>query len=202
MNVPDTVRHSSPQVIFEDYVVRRLQLPDDGRPGGNWPKATRADARIGGRRRAVAPVSELLGNLEGLALPVRAGVGAFQLAELLCALTDKVDQKTVMQNLLDQGIATRRGIMCSHREAPYRTRAAPRSASIRARPGSLDPAADLRADERGRPGSRRKCIESRASPLRFRWSRVGKCNDVFLDRAACLDGYAILFSRPGIVGRE
>ena len=25
-----------------------------------------------------------------------------------------------MQNLLDQGIATRRGIMCSHREAPYR----------------------------------------------------------------------------------
>jgi dTDP-4-amino-4,6-dideoxygalactose transaminase len=24
-----------------------------------------------------------------------------------------------MQNLLDQGIATRRGIMCSHREAPY-----------------------------------------------------------------------------------
>ena len=24
-----------------------------------------------------------------------------------------------MQSLLDQGIATRRGIMCSHREAPY-----------------------------------------------------------------------------------
>jgi dTDP-4-amino-4,6-dideoxygalactose transaminase len=24
-----------------------------------------------------------------------------------------------MQHLLDQGIATRRGIMCSHREAPY-----------------------------------------------------------------------------------
>ena len=30
-----------------------------------------------------------------------------------------VDQKTVMQGLLDQEIATRRGFMCSHRELPY-----------------------------------------------------------------------------------
>ena len=29
------------------------------------------------------------------------------------------DQKSVMQTMLDAGIATRRGIMCSHREAPY-----------------------------------------------------------------------------------
>lgn len=34
-------------------------------------------------------------------------------------LPDRFDQKTVMQQLLDQGIATRRGIMCSHREPPY-----------------------------------------------------------------------------------
>jgi perosamine synthetase len=34
-------------------------------------------------------------------------------------LPDRVDQKTMMQNLLDKGIATRRGIMCAHREAPY-----------------------------------------------------------------------------------
>ena len=31
-------------------------------------------------------------------------------------LPERVDQKQVMQSLLDQGIATRRGIMCSHRE--------------------------------------------------------------------------------------
>ena len=34
-------------------------------------------------------------------------------------LPDRVDQRTVMQNLLDRRIATRRGIMCSHREKPY-----------------------------------------------------------------------------------
>jgi dTDP-4-amino-4,6-dideoxygalactose transaminase len=30
-----------------------------------------------------------------------------------------VDQKAVMQRLLDQGISTRRGVMCSHLEPPY-----------------------------------------------------------------------------------
>src|SRR4029077_3461508 len=34
-------------------------------------------------------------------------------------LPERVDQKQVMQSLLDQGIATRRGIMCSHREPAY-----------------------------------------------------------------------------------
>jgi dTDP-4-amino-4,6-dideoxygalactose transaminase len=34
-------------------------------------------------------------------------------------LPDRIEQRAVMQRLLDQGIATRRGIMCSHREAAY-----------------------------------------------------------------------------------
>jgi dTDP-4-amino-4,6-dideoxygalactose transaminase len=34
-------------------------------------------------------------------------------------LPANLNQKALMQDLLDQGIATRRGIMCSHREAPY-----------------------------------------------------------------------------------
>jgi dTDP-4-amino-4,6-dideoxygalactose transaminase len=29
------------------------------------------------------------------------------------------DQRAVMQQMLDEGISTRRGIMCSHREAAY-----------------------------------------------------------------------------------
>ena len=34
-------------------------------------------------------------------------------------LPEGVDQKQVMQSLLNDGIATRRGIMCSHREPAY-----------------------------------------------------------------------------------
>ena len=34
-------------------------------------------------------------------------------------IPDGLDQRTVMQRMLDRGVATRRGIMCSHREVPY-----------------------------------------------------------------------------------
>jgi dTDP-4-amino-4,6-dideoxygalactose transaminase len=36
-------------------------------------------------------------------------------------LIGDTDQRAVMQSLLDAGIASRRGIMCSHREPAYRT---------------------------------------------------------------------------------
>jgi len=34
-------------------------------------------------------------------------------------LPDRVDQRAVMQHMLDRGVATRRGIMCIHREPAY-----------------------------------------------------------------------------------
>jgi len=34
-------------------------------------------------------------------------------------LPDRADQREVMQSMLDRGVATRRGIMCIHRERPY-----------------------------------------------------------------------------------
>jgi dTDP-4-amino-4,6-dideoxygalactose transaminase len=38
-------------------------------------------------------------------------------------LPDQCNQRTVMQTLLDAGIASRRGIMCAHREPVYRNEA-------------------------------------------------------------------------------
>jgi perosamine synthetase len=34
-------------------------------------------------------------------------------------LSERIDQHEIMQSLLDQGIATRRGVMCSHRQPAY-----------------------------------------------------------------------------------
>ena len=48
-------------------------------------------------------------------------MGAEQLAELLRALPDGVDQRTSCNRLLDQGIATKRGIMYAHRQPAYQT---------------------------------------------------------------------------------
>ena len=72
------------------------------------------------RRRALASrYNELLGNIEGLRLPTEPSWARSNWQSYCVRLPDRVDQRTVMQNLLDQQIATRRGIMCSHLEAPY-----------------------------------------------------------------------------------
>lgn len=120
MSVPDTVRHGSPEVIFEDYPVL----------GYNY-RMTDVQAAIGrkqlerlpgliSRRRALADrYIELLGNIEGLGLPFEPEWARSNWQSYCVRLPSRLDQKTVMQSLLDQGISTRRGIMCAHREAAY-----------------------------------------------------------------------------------
>jgi dTDP-4-amino-4,6-dideoxygalactose transaminase len=120
MDVPDTVRHSSPQVIFESYrfVGFNYRMTDVQAAVGRKQLQRLPD--LVARRRAIAnQYTELLGNLEELTLPFEPEWARSNWQSYCVRLPDKVDQKTVMQNLLDQGIATRRGIMCSHREAPY-----------------------------------------------------------------------------------
>jgi dTDP-4-amino-4,6-dideoxygalactose transaminase len=120
MNVPDTVRHGSPQVLFEDYLA----------VGYNY-RMTDIQAAIGRKQLARLPelvsrrrvlgenYTELLGNIDGLLLPEEPEWARSNWQSYCVRLPDRVDQRAVMQELLDQGIATRRGIMCSHREPCY-----------------------------------------------------------------------------------
>lgn len=120
MNVPDTVRHGSPQVIFEDYVVvgHNYRMTDIQAAVGR--KQLERLAELVSRRRALASrYTELLGNIEGLRLPFEPDWARSNWQSYCVRLPDRLDQRTVMQTLLDQGIATRRGIMCSHREPAY-----------------------------------------------------------------------------------
>jgi dTDP-4-amino-4,6-dideoxygalactose transaminase len=120
MSVPDTVRHGSPQVIFEDYLAVgfNYRMTDIQAAVGRKQLVRLSD--IVARRRALADrYAELLGNIEGLRLPFEPEWARSNWQSYCVRLPDRLDQKAVMQNLLDQGIATRRGIMCSHREPPY-----------------------------------------------------------------------------------
>jgi perosamine synthetase len=120
MSVPDTVRHGSAQVIFEDYVLvgYNYRMTDMQAAVGRKQLLKLPD--IVARRRAVAShYAELLGNIEGLRLPFEPDWARSNWQSYCVRLPDRVDQRDVMQKLLDQGIATRRGIMCSHREKPY-----------------------------------------------------------------------------------
>jgi dTDP-4-amino-4,6-dideoxygalactose transaminase len=121
MSVPDTVRHGSPQVIFEDYLTVGFNYRMTDIQAAVGRKQLERLAELVSRRRAIAArYGEMLGNIEGLRLPAEPGWARSNWQSYCVRLPDRNDQRTVMQNLLDQGIATRRGIMCSHREAPYK----------------------------------------------------------------------------------
>jgi perosamine synthetase len=120
MSVPDTVRHGSAQVIFEDYVLvgYNYRMTDMQAAVGRKQLLKLPD--IVARRRTVASrYAELLGNIEGLRLPFEPDWARSNWQSYCVRLPGRVDQRDVMQKLLDRGIATRRGIMCSHREKPY-----------------------------------------------------------------------------------
>jgi dTDP-4-amino-4,6-dideoxygalactose transaminase len=73
------------------------------------------------RRREIAQrYRELLVAIPGLGLPTEPAYARSNWQSFCVRLPDHCDQKGVMQEMLDRGVATRRGIMCSHREPAYR----------------------------------------------------------------------------------
>ena len=120
MSVTDTVRHGSQQVIFENYldVGFNYRMTDIQAAIGRKQLVRLADL-VARRRALVARYNDLLRDIAGLRLPLEMSWARSNWQSYCVQLPDRFDQMTVMQNLLDQGIATRRGIMCAHREAPY-----------------------------------------------------------------------------------
>jgi perosamine synthetase len=120
MSVPDTVRHGSRQVVFEDYVeVGFNYRMTDIQAAVGREQLRRLPAMIERRREQVACYEVLLGQVPGLELP-RAPAWARPNWQSYCIrLPAKANQRAVMQVMLDAGISTRRGVMCSHREPAY-----------------------------------------------------------------------------------
>jgi perosamine synthetase len=120
MSVPDTVRHGSQQVIFEDYLVIGFNYRmTDVQAAIGRKQLERLPDLVSRRRAIAASYAELLGSIDDLALPVEPEWARSNWQSYCVRLPNRVNQKAVMQCLLNQGIATRRGIMCSHREPPY-----------------------------------------------------------------------------------
>jgi perosamine synthetase len=120
MSVPDAVRHESQQVIFENYLVAGYNYRMTDIQAAIGLKQLERLPQIIARRRFLADrYAELLGNIEELRLPVEPEWARSNWQSYCVRLSERVDQKAVMQGLLDNGIATRRGIMCSHREPCY-----------------------------------------------------------------------------------
>ena len=120
MSVPDSVRHGSSQVIFEDYP----------RLGYNY-RMTDIQAAIGreqlkrlpaivARRRALARrYDERLRSVAGVVVPPEPPWARSNWQSYAIRVEPPIDQRTVMQRMLDAGVATRRGVMNVHRERAY-----------------------------------------------------------------------------------
>jgi perosamine synthetase len=139
MSVPDTVRHQANEVVFEDYPVSGFNYRLTDMQAAVGRRQLERLPGIVSRRRALATAyGQMLADVRGV-LPPREPEWARSNWQSYCVrLPEWADQRLVMQAMLDRGVATRRGVMCSHLEAPYAgLRSAPLPQSERAHRHSI-----------------------------------------------------------------
>lgn len=120
MSVPDTVRHSSREVVFESYpeLGFNYRLTDIQAAIGR-EQLKRLPESLLQRRQMAARYRQLLADVPGLILPTEPDWARTNWQSFCVRLPENSDQRAVMQKMLDEGISTRRGIMCSHLEPAY-----------------------------------------------------------------------------------
>jgi dTDP-4-amino-4,6-dideoxygalactose transaminase len=121
MSVSDRVRHGAREVVFEEHSVLGFNYRmTDIQAAVGRVQIQRLPEIVATRRRLAARYRELLADIPGLGLPFEPEWAHSNWQSFWVELPDGCPQRPVMQALLDRGIASRRGVMCSHREVPYR----------------------------------------------------------------------------------
>jgi dTDP-4-amino-4,6-dideoxygalactose transaminase len=120
MSVPDTTRHAARQVIFESYpmVGYNYRLTDIQAAVGRQ-QLVRLPEALERRRRLARRYLDGLAGVAGLTLPGEPTWARTNWQSFCIRLDEHLDQRNAMQKLLDAGIASRRGVMCAHREQAY-----------------------------------------------------------------------------------
>jgi dTDP-4-amino-4,6-dideoxygalactose transaminase len=140
MSVPDTVRHGSPQVVFESYpeLGFNYRMTDIQAAVGR-EQLMRLPEAIAHRRKLAARYHDLLADIPGLIFPKEPDWARTNWQSYCVRLPDHADQRQVMQQMLDEGIATRRGIMCAHLEPAYSAPNTWQCAQAQCKPGGSCP---------------------------------------------------------------
>lgn len=130
MNVPDTVRHGSRQVIFESYdeVGYNYRMTDLQAAIGR-EQLKRLPEIVASRRALAGIYAASLAAHNGLEAPFEPAWARSNWQSYCVRLGPGIDQRAVMQALLDIGISTRRGVMNTHLEPAYAAAGSFRAAS-------------------------------------------------------------------------
>jgi perosamine synthetase len=120
MSVPDTVRHAAKEVVFESHPVMgyNYRMTDIQAAVGR-EQLKRLPEIIDRRRSLGRRYLQLLAEIPGVSLPEEPSWARSNWQSFCVRLPGECDQRAVMQKMLDAGIATRRGVMCAHREPAY-----------------------------------------------------------------------------------
>lgn len=120
MSVPDTRRHSSPTVVFESYPVLgyNFRLTDIQAAIGR-EQLKKLPAMIERRVEQARRYQALLAGIPGVRLPLEPEWARTNWQSYCVWLPEESDQTAVMQSMLDEGVSTRRGVQCAHREPAY-----------------------------------------------------------------------------------
>ena len=120
MSVNDLQRHGSNSVVFEEHSVLgyNYRMTDIQAAVGRQQLRRLGDI-VAERRRLAGWYAEALATVEGVDPPNVPRWARPNYQSYVVRLPDDVDQRSVMQYLLDRGVSSRRGVMCAHRELPY-----------------------------------------------------------------------------------
>lgn len=120
MSIPDSVRHSSTEVLRETFGMLGFNYRmSDIHAAVGREQLKRLPAAIERRRTIAARYDEMLTGIPGVGLPWEPPWARSNWQSYCVRLSPSCEQHQVMQTLLNQGIATRTGVMCAHRESAY-----------------------------------------------------------------------------------
>lgn len=126
MSINDRVRHEAKKIVFEDHVeVGYNYRMTDIQAAVGIKQLEKLDWIVDERRKVAAAYNEAFKHLEFVQLPweQKGYFSNYQSYSIYLKKSCPADRNTLMQNLLDKGIASRRGVMTSHRETAYKKEA-------------------------------------------------------------------------------
>jgi perosamine synthetase len=120
MSIPDTVRHGSRQVVFEEYpVVGYNYRMTDVQAAIGRQQLKRLPEIVRKRRQLADNYRVLFADNSGITPPCEPSWARSNWQSYCIRLPAGKRQIDVMQHCLDHEISTRRGIMCIHLEKSY-----------------------------------------------------------------------------------
>ncbi len=121
MSIPDTVRHQSASVTFEEYPTLgyNYRMTDIQAAVGREQLARLPEIIVRRRELADRYRERIAERLPRVTLPYEPAWARSNWQSFCVRLPNNVDQRAVMQAMLDRGVSTRRGVMCAHQENAY-----------------------------------------------------------------------------------